>query len=352
VFAVTVARYTSTILPLVRRELDYWQTRVADIRDPVLRGLAREALGKRGNIEGAALFATLAPRAQRHGLVRALVCFQLAYNYLDVLGERPIDHPTAAAHELHQALLVALDLDALHRDYYARYPHNDDSGYLREVVDTCRAALGRLPSYDAVVTRVQAAAERIVAFQSLNLNEAQGGHYALKRWALRETPAGSGLTWAEMAAAAGSSLLVHALIAAAAEPDPAAGLDALEPAYFPHMSALHSLLDSLVDRAEDEGDGQRSFLEYYPSTSAAALSLGSLARHAKAMVGLAPDSARHAVIMTAMASYYLSAPQSATSEGAEISSAVTGALGRPLRVAISIFRARRAGFSLTLRSYS
>lgn len=352
VFAATVLRYTSSILPQVRRELGYWQARAADIRDPVLRDLAREALGKRGNIEGAALFATMAPRAHRRELVRALVCFQLAYNYLDVLGERPTDHPTAAAHELHQALLVALDPDTSHRDYYARYPQHDDSGYLREVVDTCRAALVRLPSYQAVADRVQAAAGRIVAFQSLNLSESQGGHDALKRWALREIPAGSGLTWSEMAAAAGSSLPVHALIAAAAEPGANVDLDALECAYFPQLSALHSLLDSLVDRAEDERDGQRSFLDYYSSTSTAALSLGSLARYSKVVVGLLPDSARHAVIMTAMASYYLSAAQCATHEGAEVSRAVTGALGAPLSVAVSIFKARRLGFSLARRSYA
>ena len=351
-FAATVLRYTGSILPLLRRELAYWRAAASDIPDPVLRGLAHQALGKRGNIEGAALLGTLAPRAHRHDVVRALVCFQLAYNYLDVLGEQPSAHPTAAAHQLHQALLVALDPDASHPDYYASYPHREDAGYLSELVDACRTALIGLPSYYAVAARAQVAAARIVSFQSLNLSESQGGHYALQRWALGEIPAGSGLTWSETAAAAGSSLPVHALIALAAEPGTRVDPDTLERAYFPHLSALHSLLDSLVDRAEDDRDGQRSLLDYYPSISSAAFSLGSLAREAKLTVGLLPDGARHTVILMAMASYYLSAAECSTREGAAVSRAVTYELGTPLRVAVAIFKTRRLGFSLTRRSYS
>jgi tetraprenyl-beta-curcumene synthase len=352
VFAATVLRYTGSILPQVRRELSYWRACAAEIPDPVLRNLAYEALGKRGNIEGAALFATLAPRTHRRETVCALVCFQLAYNYLDALGERSSAYPTATAHQLHQALLVALDPYALHCDYYARYPHHDDRGYLSELVDACRAALAGLPAYRAVAGRAQTAAARIVAFQSLNLSESQGGHNTLKRWALREIPAGSGLTWSEVAAAAGSSLLVHALIAVAAQSGANVDLDALERAYFPHLSALHSLLDSLVDRAEDEQHGQHSLLDYYSSTSLAALNLGSLARSAKASLELLPDSAKHEVIMSAMASYYLSAAECETREAAEVSNALKGLLGAPLSVAVSIFKARRLGFSLAHRSYA
>ena len=351
VFAAAVLRYGASILPLLKRELAHWQARAADIPDPVLRKLAYEALGKRGNIEGAALFAAFGPREHRRETVRALACFQLAYNYLDVLGERPSAHPTATAHQLHQALLVALDPDALHCDYYARYPQHDDGGFLRELVDACRRALVQLPAYCDVAERAQTAAGRIVAFQSLNLSEAQGGHEALRRWALRERPASSGLTWPETAAAAGSSLSVHALIAAAAEPGVSRDLDVLERAYFPDLSALHSLLDSLVDRVEDEHDGQRSFLDYYPSSAIAALSLGSLARSAKVALGLAPDRSRHVVIAGAMASYYLSAPACETHEGSGVSSALKGALGAPLSVAVAVFKAKRLGSSLARCPY-
>jgi tetraprenyl-beta-curcumene synthase len=63
-----------------------------------------------------------------------------------------------------------------------------------------------------------AAAARIVDFQALNLNERQGGQHALEHWAGELAPCTNGLAWWETAAAAGSSMSVHALIAAAADP--------------------------------------------------------------------------------------------------------------------------------------
>jgi tetraprenyl-beta-curcumene synthase len=353
VFVATVLRYTISILPQVRREIAHWHARAARIPDPTLRLLAFQALGKRGNIEGAALLATLAPSARQRDTLRALVSFQAAYNYLDVLSEQPSVHPTGAAHQLHQALLTALDPDVAHPDYYAHYPHQEDGGYLTEIVENCRRALALLPSYPNVMEPAGDAAARKVAFQSLNLTESQGGHYALKHWALKETPEGSGRTWSETAAAAGSALPVHALIAAAASPaQRRRGLASLKDAYFPHLSALHSLLDSLVDRGEDRLAGQRSFLDYYPSTASTAASLGSLAHQAKRDTEMLPDGDRHRVILTAMASYYLSAPQCSGPEAAAVSQAVSEMLGGPLRVAILIFRARRRALSLARRAYS
>ena len=104
-------------------------------------------------------------------------------------------------------------------DYYAHCPQREDGGYLREIVDSCRAALAELPSYPAVAPAALRAAERIVEFQSCNTGERQGDLQALERWALAATPPGSDLRWWEVAAAGGSSLCVYALIALAADPE-------------------------------------------------------------------------------------------------------------------------------------
>ena len=252
VFADTVLRYLLRVLPCVTWELAHWRTRAADIPNPLLREHARASLEKRGNVEGAALFAMLAPAAQRRRTVRALVAYQTAYNYLDTLAEQPSGDPAANGRQLHQALLTALDPNASHPDYYAHNPDRGDGGYLAATLDACTDALVGLPSYPAVGGRALTAAGRIVDFQALNLSEPQGGHGALQAWAEQETPAGSGLAWWETAAAAGSSLAVHALIAAAANPTlDACDLAAIDRAYFPWPGALHSLLDSLIDRRED-----------------------------------------------------------------------------------------------------
>jgi tetraprenyl-beta-curcumene synthase len=352
-FTDTVLRYLLLVLPGVTSELEHWRKRAAKIPNPKLRHHALQALCKRGNIEGAALFATLAPTAHRRRTVRALVAYQTAYNYLDALSELPSRDPVANGDQLHQALLTALDPEVAHPDYYEYNPDTGDGGYLSGTVDACRDALAGLPSFTAVAPTARIAAARIVDFQALNLNENQGGHDGLKRWASEETPAGSGLAWWETAAAAGSSLGVHALIAAAASRGVAAW-DAreLDRAYFPWIGALHSLLDSLVDREEDHGRGQRSLLDYYPSRGETAAHLGSLAARARHATDCLPDSHAHRVILTAMCSYYLSAPQCGTAEGQTVTNRLTRALGLPLNVAIVMFRVKRLASAVTHHPYT
>ena len=184
-FADTVLRYLLLVLPAVRGELAHWRTRAAEIPNRQLRETARRALCKRGNIEGAALFATLAPAPQRRRTVRAIVAFQSAYNYLDALGELPSADPQANGDQLHQALLTALHPGAAHPDYHAHNPDREDGGYLTEILDTCADAVAALPSFAALAPTARGAAARIVDFQALNLSESQGGHDALSKKAGR-----------------------------------------------------------------------------------------------------------------------------------------------------------------------
>jgi tetraprenyl-beta-curcumene synthase len=354
-FAETVLRYLTLVLPLVARELAHWRTRAAEIPDPGLRGAASDALRKRGNIEGAALFATLAPGASRRASIRALVALQTAYNYLDALSEMPSETPAANAEQLHRALLLALSPGAAHVDYYA-YVENapgGDAGYLTGLVDACRDALATLPSYEVIAPLARAATARIVDFQTLNLSEAQGGHDALQAWALEATPDASRLQWWETAAAAGSSLGVHALIATAGQRD-LDGWEAscIERVYFPWAGALHSLLDSVVDRGEDHDRGQRSLVGYYPSATYAAARMSGLASRTGGAIDRLANADAHRVIVTAMCSYYLSAPQCATFESQAITRALTRELGVPLNVAIVMFRVMRAAHALTGRTYT
>jgi tetraprenyl-beta-curcumene synthase len=351
-FCSTVGGYLTSVLPRAMRELGRWRRRASAIPDPVLRSLALDALSKRGNMEGAALFALLAPRRRRAETVRALVAFQTAYNYLDALAEQPSADPVANGRRLHLALLVALDPAATHPDYYALNPQREDDAFLAELVDTCRTALATLPSHDAVAAGAWAAAARIVAFQSLNLTEAQGGHEGLERWARRQTPSYSGLRWWETAAAGGSSLAVHAFIALAAKPDVhEREVEAIQAAYFPSIGALHSLLDSLADVAEDERAGQCNLLSYHGSPEQAALAMTIHARRAVAAARGLPDGVRHEVILTAMATYYLSSPEAATPYARTIADGVAGALGPLVAPALVLFKARRAVASLMHGGY-
>jgi tetraprenyl-beta-curcumene synthase len=338
----TVARYLTSIFPLMRRELAHWQAHALEIPDPVLRSHAIEGLSKRGNLEGAALFAMLSPRSERTAMVQALVAFQAAYNYLDTLSEQPSADPIANSRQLHQALLRALDPSATHADYYALHPHSEDGGFLVSIVETCRTALATLPSYATVAAPASSAAARIVAFQSLNLTEHQGGHHALERWARGQAAEAPGLDWWQMAGAAGSSLAVYALVAAAADPDMRIqDVEAIESAYFPWICALHSLLDSLVDVAEDEQAGQRNLLSYHASTGQAACAMGTLAQQATEMVRNLPNELHHRVILSAMVGYYLSSPDASSPYARAIAGSVVEAIGPLLSPALGLFRVRR-----------
>jgi tetraprenyl-beta-curcumene synthase len=352
-FARTAVRYLTAILPATRRELARWRTLATQIPNASLRRTALHALSKRGNVEGATLFATLAPASHRSATIRALVAFQTAYNYLDALSELPSEEPVANGYQLHQALLIALQPGAAHPGYYAHNPDHGDGGYLTAIVEVCRDAVAGLPSYPLVAPTALDAALRIVEFQALNLGEAQGGHGTLRRWATDTTSAAEGLAWWETAAGAGSSLVVHALIAAAADPR-LDELDArrIDRAYHPWTGALHTLLDSLVDRREDREGGYRCLLDYYDSPEQEASRLADLALRAGKHIARLPSSCAHQVIVTAMCSYYLSAPECRTAEGQAIRRALTRTTGLPLNVAIAMFRARRLAATITGERYA
>ena len=107
-FARATHTYWTSVFPQVGRELERWNERAGEISDPALRAQALEALAKRGNMEGAAAFATFVPREHRAAVVRATVAFQTAYNHLDTISEQSASIGPGEARVLHEALLTAL----------------------------------------------------------------------------------------------------------------------------------------------------------------------------------------------------------------------------------------------------
>lgn len=338
VLAGATLRYWSAVFPRVALELRHWRRRAARIPDPALRRTALDALGKCGNMEGAAAFAAFVPWRRRRSVVRALVAFQAIYNHADMLAEQPSVDPVGNARRLHEALLVALELVAPSLGQGAAEPWGDDGGYVAEMVDRCHTALSRLPSYASVATPAHRAAARIVAFQSLSLGEQD----ELEFWARQQAPANSGLEWWETAAAAGSSLEVHALIAAAASPTLCEqDITAIEAAYFPCIGALHSLLDSLVDQAEDAATGQLSLLDCYASPQEAAVGLRRLAETALTIARELPGGRQHALLVAAMACSYLAAPQASTPGADAVARGVRASVGPFARPMLLVFKLRR-----------
>lgn len=337
-FVWAALRYWLTVFPRVALELRYWRRRATRIADPSLRQLALVSLAKRGNMEGAAAFATFVPRRARRSVIRGLVAFHVIYNYADMLAEQPTEDPVGTARRLHRALLAALDPSGSSTPDGQPTAERVDGDYLAEMIAAFQMAAWQLPSYGAVAATVCRAAERIVAFQSLSLGQAG----ELESWAEGRDPTAAGLAWWELAAAAGSSLPVDALIAAAASPGLSAQeVAAIEAAYFPCIGALHSLLDSLVDEEEDAATGQPLLLDCYPSRQHAADGLQALAAGSlKAARGL-PDGTDHALVVTAMACSYLVAPEARASAVDVAARQVRASLGPLARPMLLVFKLRR-----------
>ncbi|MGH2854522.1 MAG: DUF2600 family protein [Solirubrobacteraceae bacterium] len=343
-FAGAAKRYWLGVFPHVRREAAHWRLRAREITDPVLRRTALANLSAgRLHLDGAAAFAAFVPAVHRAAVVRAQVALQVAYDYVDTLAEQPCSDPVRNGDRLHQALGAALDPAGPRIDYYAHHPRSDDAGYLQDIVDTCRSALRELPSYASVASCVRRAAARMASFQSLNLNESQGDHAALARWARAQTPSGADLRWWETAASAGSSLGVYVLIAAAANRIVGAEeTAAIEEAYFPWIGSLHLLLDSLVDRREDAAAGQRSLLDYYASPQEAAARLGLLAAESQRRMQALPYCRQHVLMFAGMAGHYLSMPAASQPDALLAARTVLGSIGGLAVPTMLVLGARRA----------
>jgi tetraprenyl-beta-curcumene synthase len=277
-------------------------------------------------------------------VIRALVAFQALYDYLDTISEQPAANSFANNHQLHRALVAALDPSCRHVDYYAHHSQRDDGGYLHEQIEVCRAICRGLPSFPLVAGRLRRAAVRAMESQAfVHTAPAVPGSWAgVARWADQQTPAAAGLSWWESAAAAGSSLAIHALVAAAADPALTPGqLATVERAYFPWAGALQGLLDSVVDATEDAGAGSLAYVSCYPSPTVAAERLAFIARRTTSLVEGLPQAAHHRVIVAAMASLYLSAPAAGQPGARQIRSTVLTCLGGAGRFTLLVFWLRR-----------
>jgi tetraprenyl-beta-curcumene synthase len=365
-FTAAAARYWLSVYPHVLREARHWRGRAERIPDATLRRLALSTQRQeQGNLEGAAAFAVLAPRPQRACVVRAVVAFQAIYDYVDTLAEQPSVDPAENGRQLHRALLSALDPDTghpspgqaetirpgtgrpdryVHTDYYVHSLHKEDGGYLQGLIDACRTAFGALPSHTSLTAPALAAVQRIVTFQGLAHDGEDGlqdAWRAFSVWADAQTPQGSGLRWWETAAGAASSLLVLTLIATAAEPSVSEEeISAIARAYFPWIGALHLLLDSLIDKADDIRSDRYSLVDHYASPRELAVRLRAISAEAMRAAQALPNGRQHGLILAAMASFYLSHPQASAPDGAPARAEILAALGEWAAPAMCLFRLR------------
>lgn len=333
-------RFWPTVLPEVQRGLTRWTEAARRIPDDRLRALALASLTEeRFNTEVAATLATLSPRRHRAAVIDAIVPLEVMYDYLDSLSELPAADPLANSRQLFSAFTVSLTPETHSAvNYYSHSPEYDDGGYLEALVASCRRAFVSLPMATTVAPLARQAALRCGESQARTHAVDALGTEQLAEWAT-EQARGTGLTWWEYAAGAAASILsVHALIAAAADPHiTAAAAEDLDRAYL-YISAISTLLDSVVDRRADLEDGGHSFIGYYADEASAAEGIEKVIALAATEARRVRHGSHHQMTAAGVAAYYLSAPTAALPPGPAIKGRAAKELGAPLVAALGIFR--------------
>jgi tetraprenyl-beta-curcumene synthase len=338
-------RYWSGVAPEVHRQLARWRRRAERIGDRALRSLALAKLAEEGfNAEVAATLATLVARPRRREVIEALVAIEVLFDFLDGLTEAPASAAASDGACLSKALTDAVaPTETPCGDYYACHPQGHDGGYLAELAATVRTVLATLPAAARLADPLRAAAGRSAEAQLRIHAAATSGPVGLERWAraqARESPQ----QWRELLAGAASSVLcLHALIAAAADPRTTAEHGhQIDQAYL-WISALPTILDSLIDRGADAGSGRAGYLALYESSDVLAARLSEVAHTAIRHTRGAPHPAHHVMTLVGVVAYYGSAPTASS----PYARSATGPMMRQLRPLIgptlTVMRAWRLG---------
>jgi len=319
-------RYWLQIAPLVRRELRRWAARAAAIGDPSLRDLARGKLRvEHFNAEVAATLATLVPEAHRRQTVEAIVAFEVLYDYLDGLTERLGERIDGQPRGVHSGQIELGEwLYGPFTTVFEPVPSAnpvrpgigpnargfDDGGYAEELAATAREAIAGLPSRAAIAAAAQRAARRCAAAQVRVHVTPQIGVGELEHWARERSSLEGGLDWRGYVAGSVASVLsIHALIAAGAKESLGEReAEAIDRAYL-SISALSTMLDSLVDYRRDVRSGEPWLAELYGGPVPLGERLSAVARRAVAETQRIPHRAHHTMTLLGVVAYYTSVPE-------------------------------------------
>jgi tetraprenyl-beta-curcumene synthase len=330
----------------VSREIQTLRARASAIPDAAIREDALSSIErKRGHADGAALFWIL-PRHRDLNLLRVLVTYQTIWDFLDSVNERGAHKGTVNGLQLHKALVEALDPSVPISDYYRYHPWQEDGGYLRTLVETCREGCAALPSYARVKPLAVREARRA---QVLALNhdlDARDRDAALEEWAVEEFPEGQSASWFELSSAASASLTVHAFLALAAQPRcTEAEVRRTCDAYFPWISGAATMLDSYVDQAEDELNGDHRYVAHYASRALARQRMRQLVMRSTSEARRLRNGHRHAVIASCMIAMYLSKDSARTPDMRAGTAGIVRAGGSLTRLLLPVLRVWRIAFA-------
>jgi tetraprenyl-beta-curcumene synthase len=345
---LAVVREITWGLPAVAIQVRRWRRLARTIPDVPIREDALDALArKRGQTDGAALFSIL-PHTRHMPLLRLLVAYQVMWDYLDSVNERGSDAGPANGLQLHTALIDALDPTRTPGDYYRHHPWTNDGGYLRSLVDACRAECRHLPGFAHVQPLLIREATRARVLALNHHNDASTRDRLLRSWANSEFSDAGCAAWWELAAAASAGLTIFALLALAAEKKPCFGLIAKTRAlYFPWVATTATMLDSYADQFDDVAGGEHSYIAHYATPTQATRRIGELVARCLSQARQLPNCEAHRLIISCMTAMYLSKDSSRIPELQASSRRIAEAGGTLTRALVPILRLWRIAYAQT-----
>lgn len=307
--ALYLRRFLVQVVPLARAAIRRLERVAERIPDTQLRAQAVSALtAKAYHIAGASILATFLPSVAREHYVEIVAPLEAIYDFLDSLCDRHPETPESAYRQLHEALGDALDPTRPVHEYYLYGPGGDDGDYLYTLVRSVRRALRRLGDHELLIPYFREAAALYADAQTFKHLPPGERERACIEWHAREAPRAGDLSWWELGAAAGSQFHVYAALYAAFCSEFDRIRDTYN-AYFPSLAALHVLLDSFIDQAEDRAHGELNWIECYGSTQTFLERASVLAARARSAFTTLPMPRAHLFTLRIMSLFYLTHPK-------------------------------------------
>jgi tetraprenyl-beta-curcumene synthase len=304
-----VIRFLLRIVPRAAGALDGIRSEAQMIPDLRMRTEALASVeGKAYHVAGACILATFLPSAAARAYIDIVAPLETIYDYLDNLCDRHPDVRREAYPVLHQAIADALDPGAMPRDYYALGPSGDDGGYLRALVLRTQATLAHVPHLALLRPHFAEAAALYAQMQTFKHYPPGERELACVAWYEAQRARFTRLDWHEFACAAGSQFQVYGPLYAALADHPDE-IGATYEAYFPYVSALHVLLDSFIDQAEDAAHGELNFVAVYGGARPLRERVAFMADAARKRFSTLRDPYRHRFVLEVMMLFYLSHPK-------------------------------------------
>ena len=339
-------RYFTSCSRVVNAQISLWESRARAIPDPELSALAlRKLRNESSHAAAATMLATSVPRSSRHAVASAIVALEVLYDYLDGRTE---NLPSSSGPLLEGSRLFAPFTEAF---ALSSAPPNgaggegEDASYMAELSRTVSDAFAQLPSAHAVAPIAQVVALRAAQAQ-IRMHAAPAlGIGQLTSWAATELqdPAAD---WRKCVVSSASSVLVlHALLAAAADPSTSAEDAPRIAEAYSSICVLLTLLDGIVDYELD--DGRLGYIGLYSTARDVQDAMVSAARRASVLASALPNPAFHSMLLSGVFAYYASSAGASNAFARPIISSVreeVGPLATPALVTLRSWRAARRRF--------